>query len=247
MKTYGLIGKTLGHSFSRKFFTDFFAENQLQGHEYLNFELTDLQREITDLKKNKNLSGLNITIPYKTEILSFLDEMTDECRQINACNCIQIKNGRWIGHNTDLIGFQKTFSPLLKPHHKKALILGDGGAAGAVKFVLNRLSIPYLIVSRKETTAPGFLKYADISREVIQEYNIIINTTPLGMYPHNDQAPDIPYEFIGKNHYLYDLIYNPARTVFLKRGEEKGTVVENGANMLVIQAEESWKIWNDTL
>lgn len=244
MKTYGLIGKTLGHSFSKKYFTDFFAENHLLDCTYQNFEINDLEKEIPPLKKMDGLSGLNVTIPYKTAIIPFLDDLTKECREINACNCIAIKNGKWTGHNTDVIGFERSFTPALKPAHKKALVLGDGGAAGAVKFALKKLQIPFLTVSRKNNAGQGFLKYEDVSPELIRHYNIIINTTPLGMYPDLDKAPALPYEVINQSNYLYDLIYNPSKTLFLSKGEEKGATIENGANMLVLQAEESWGIWN---
>ncbi len=244
MKTYGLIGKTLGHSFSKKFFSDFFTANNLSDYEYTNFELNDLDLEVPYLKEMNGLSGLNVTIPYKTAIIPFLDNMTDECRQINACNCIEIKNGTWTGHNTDLIGFEKSFTPALKPHHKKALVLGDGGAASAVKFVLKKLQISFLTVSRKMHSRAGFINYEDLSPELIREYNIIINTTPLGMFPKIDEAPQIPYEFIDKSYYMYDLIYNPTKTLFLSKGEERGATIQNGADMLILQAEESWKIWS---
>lgn len=244
MKTYALIGKTLGHSFSRKYFTDFFIGNSLSDCEYQNFEIPDLEKEIPILKKLKDLCGLNVTIPYKTAILSFMDTITDDCREINACNCVEIKNGKWTGHNTDVIGFEKSFVPFLKPYHKKALILGDGGAAAAVKFVLKKLQIPYLTVSRKMKEEVNYINYADLSADLIRSYTIIINTTPLGMFPKVEDAPDIPYEFIGHSHYLYDLIYNPSKTLFLLKGEEQGAVIKNGADMLVLQAEESWRIWN---
>ncbi|MEO7314550.1 MAG: shikimate dehydrogenase [Ginsengibacter sp.] len=244
MKTYGLIGKTLGHSFSRNFFSDLFSTNDLMDCEYQNFELSDLQREIPVLKKMSGLSGLNVTIPYKTAIIPFLDNMTDDCRKINACNCIEINNGKWTGHNTDVIGFEKSFAPALKPEHKKALVLGDGGAAGAVKFVLNKLHIPFLTVSRKMHSGTDYINYENLNVDLISEYNIIINTTPLGMFPKVDEAPDVPYQFINKLNYLYDLIYNPSKTLFLSKGEEKGATIQNGADMLVIQAEESWRIWN---
>ncbi len=244
MKTYGLIGKTLGHSFSKKYFSDFFAENHLLDCAYQNFEIEDLEKEIPTLKKMDGLLGLNVTIPYKTAIIPFLDELTEECREINACNCIVIKDGKWTGHNTDVIGFERSFTPALKTEHKKALILGDGGAAGAVKFVLKKLQIPYLTVVRKVNSGSGILKYEDISLELIRQYNIIINTTPLGMYPEINEAPALPYDSINQSNYLYDLVYNPSKTLFLAKGEKKGATIENGANMLILQAEESWKIWN---
>ena len=244
MKTYGLIGKALGHSFSRKFFSDFFATNDLVDYEYQNFELSDLQKEIPGLRKMSGLSGLNVTLPYKTAIIPFLDDITNECREINACNCIKIKNGKWTGHNTDVIGFEKSFVADLELYHKKALVLGDGGAAGAVKFSLKKLKIPFLTVSRKMHAGSDYLNYEDLSAALIHQYNIIINTTPLGTFPKVDEAADIPYEFIGNAHYLYDLVYNPSKTLFLSKGEERGATIKNGADMLVLQAEESWKIWN---
>ena len=244
MKTYGLIGKTLGHSFSREFFSDFFTANDLEDCEYQNFELSDLEKEIPVLKERSGLSGLNVTIPYKSAIMPFLDGITDDCRTINACNCIQIKQGKWIGHNTDVTGFIKSFTRELKPYHKKALVLGDGGAAGAVKFVLKKLQIPFLTVSRKMNAGADYINFKDLSADLIHQYNIIINTTPLGMFPNVDEAPAIPYEFIGKAHYLYDLVYNPSKTQFLSKGEEKGAAIQNGSDMLVLQAEESWRIWN---
>ena len=245
MKTYGLIGKTLGHSFSKKYFSDYFSENNLSDCAYQNFELNDLAKEIPALKEMNGLSGLNVTIPYKTEIIPFLDDLTEECREINACNCIAIKDGKWTGYNTDVIGFEKSFTPFIKPEHKKALVLGDGGAAGAVKFVLKKLKIPFLTVSRKTNAGASFLKYEDIDLKLIRHYNIIINTTPLGVFPEINEAPALPYEFIDQSNYLYDLIYNPSKTLFLLKGEEKGATIENGANMLVLQAEESWKIWGE--
>jgi shikimate dehydrogenase len=244
MKTFGLIGKKLGHSFSKKFFTEFFEANNLIDCEYQNFELTDLALEIPPLKKMSSLTGLNVTIPYKKAIIPFLDGMTADCMEINACNCIEIKNGKWTGHNTDVFGFEKSFTSVLKPVHKKALILGDGGAAGAVKFVLEKLRIPFITVSRKKHDSAVYLGYQDLSPELFREYQIIINTTPLGMFPNISEAPDIPYRFISNSHYLYDLIYNPSKTLFLSKGEERGAVIKNGSDMLVLQAEESWRIWN---
>ena len=244
MKTYGLIGKTLGHSFSKKFFSDFFSGNNIVDCEYQNFELNDLGKEIRGLKEMRGLSGLNVTIPYKTAIIPFLDDLTNDCREINACNCIEIKNGKWTGHNTDVTGFLNSFMRELKPFHKKALVLGDGGAAGAVRFVLKNLQIPYLAVSRKVHAGSDYINYKELSSEIIYQHNIIINTTPLGMFPNINEAPAIPYVFIGKSHYLYDLIYNPSKTLFLSKGEEQGASIKNGADMLVLQAEESWRIWN---
>ena len=244
MKTYGLIGRSLGHSFSEKYFSEKFQRENVQDCQYLNFEIENLQKEIPALKKNPELKGLNITIPYKTEIISFLDEMSDECRQINACNCIKIKEGKWFGFNTDVTGFEKSFIPHLKPFHKKALILGTGGASKAVAFVFKKLRIEFLEVTRNKENAPSAIDYNDISKEILDEYTVVINTTPVGMFPNVDDYPNLPYQYITDQHYFFDLTYNPAKTVFLAKAEERGAVIENGEKMLAIQAEESWNIWN---
>ena len=244
MKTYGLIGRSLGHSFSEKYFSEKFQKENIQGCQYLNFEMENLQKEIPALKKNPELKGLNITIPYKTEIISFLDEMSDECRQINACNCIKIKDGKWFGFNTDVIGFEKSFIPHLKPYHKKALVLGTGGSSNAVAYVLQKLDIDFLKVSRRENQSPSVISYEDISEEKMKEFEIVINTTPLGTFPNVNECPPLPYESVSNQHYFFDLIYNPSKTLFLSLAEKHGAIIENGSQMLAIQAEESWKIWN---
>ena len=244
MKTYGLIGRSLGHSFSEKYFSEKFQKENIEDCQYLNFEIENLQKEIPALKKNPELKGLNITIPYKTEIISFLDEMSDECRQINACNCIKIKDGKWLGFNTDVTGFEKTFIPHLKSFHKKALVLGTGGASNAVAFILKRLDINFLKVSRSENQSPSVISYEDISEEKMKEFEIVINTTPLGTFPNVNECPPLPYESVSNQHYFFDLIYNPSKTLFLSLAEKQGAIIENGSQMLAIQAEESWKIWN---
>jgi shikimate dehydrogenase len=247
MKIYGLIGQSLSHSFSQKYFLDKFIAEQIEDCEYQNFEIKDLEKEIPGLKNIPNLFGLNVTIPYKSQIISFLDDTTEECREMNACNCIRIKEGKWIGYNTDVIGFEKSFVPHLKPHHKKALILGTGGASKAVAFVLKRLGIDFLYVSRRKEKSSSMIHYEEISAEVLHDYNIVINTTPAGMFPNVDVCPQLSYEYISSQHYFFDLIYNPAKTIFLSKAEERGAVIENGEKMLAIQAEESWTIWNKSL
>ncbi|MDQ2721531.1 MAG: shikimate dehydrogenase [Bacteroidota bacterium] len=244
MKIYGLIGRSLSHSFSQKYFLEKFQRENITDSLYQNFELKNLDREITKLKNESDLCGFNITIPYKTDIISFLDESTNECRQTNACNCIKIKSGKWIGFNTDIIGFEKSFIPHLKPFHKKALILGTGGASKAVAFVLKKLGIEFLLVTREKKTSSSAIEYEEISAEILKEYNIVINTTPLGMFPNVDAYPNLPYKYISGENYFFDLVYNPEKTLFLDKAKEKGAVIENGAKMLIIQAEESWKIWN---
>lgn len=241
-KIYGLIGKSLSHSFSQVFFSNKLAALQIKDSSYRNFELKCLEKEVPELKANDVIKGLNVTIPYKQAILKFLDEVTETVSAVNACNCIEVRNGRWIGHNTDIIGFENSFKPLLKPAHQKALVLGTGGASAAVQFVLKKLNIPYLQVSR--TPDDKRLSYSGVNAELLRNYHILINTTPLGMSPFIDDFPHLPYDALTESHYLYDLIYNPSVTLFLKKGKEVGATIKNGQEMLEMQAEESWRIWN---
>lgn len=243
MKQFGLIGKTLKHSFSQTYFTNKFAVLQLDCS-YLNFELEQIEEFPALVSSLQGLHGLNITIPYKKEVIRFLDGANDIVQQTGACNCIKIINGRLHGFNTDVIGFRNSLLPKLKPQHKKALILGTGGAAEAVAYVLEQSGIDYKMVSRTKSAA--FINYEAIDEKSIAEYPLIINASPAGMYPHIHQFPDIPYNKLTADHLLYDLIYNPAKTVFLKEGEKRGAQTCNGYEMLVLQAEESWRIWNDS-
>lgn len=243
MKVYGLIGKTLHHSFSRRYFSEKFRSDGITAL-YRNFELKDLAEEIPLLKNDSEIQGLNVTIPYKTDIIPFLDNITEECREIEACNCIKIKAGKWTGYNTDIIGFEKSFAPHLKPYHKKALILGTGGASKAVVFVLKKLNIDFLKVSRNGYPHSPVISYDDITPDLMKEYKVVINTTPLGTVPDIDEYPKIPFESVTDQHYFFDLIYNPAKTKFLRLAESRGAFIENGERMLSIQAEESWEIWN---
>ena len=196
------------------------------------------------LNSYSEIEGLNVTVPYKRQVLTFLHYTNNIPAGVNACNCIHIKEGKLVGYNTDVIGFEKSFSPLLKQQHKKALVLGNGGAAEAVVYVLKKLAIDFMMVSR-ELHGSSSLTYRDIDEQVMKEYNIIINSTPLGMSPNENACPDIPYRFISKNHLLYDLVYNPSLTLFLQKGKELGATIKNGEEMLKLQAEESWKIWNE--
>ena len=239
MKTYGLLGKNISYSFSRNYFNNKFKNENILNSQYVNFDIDELS-ELNNIF-NINNYGFNVTIPYKEAIIPYLDSLDFHAEQIGAVNTIQIKNGKKIGFNTDWIGFKKSLEPLLKPHHKKALILGTGGASKAVIYALKQLQIDTLIVSRN-----GKNTYEDLSEEIIQNNTIIINCTPVGTFPNTDSAPDIPYQFITKNHLVYDLIYNPAETLFLKKCKENGAVTKNGLEMLEIQAEESWKIWNSS-
>jgi shikimate dehydrogenase len=242
MRLFGLIGYPLSHSFSKKYFTEKFETESITDCRYELFPLTSINELPELLSINPELEGLNITIPYKKQILPFLHSSAIP-DGLQACNCIQIKNGKLIGYNTDAIGFEKSITPLLQPHHTKALVLGNGGAAEAIVFVLKKLGIAFDIVSRKIHNG-STLTYNDISERIINDSTVIINTTPLGMYPKEDDSPDIPYQFISDKHLLYDLVYNPAKTLFLQKGKERGATIKNGEEMLALQAEESWKIWN---
>jgi shikimate dehydrogenase len=244
MKIYGLIGNPLSHSFSQKYFTEKFRKENISGYSYVNFEIKDLPKEISQLKDNPLICGLNVTIPYKSEIISFLDEISEECKEINACNCIKIYNGKWTGFNTDVTGFEKSFVPHLQAHHRKALVLGTGGSSKAVAYILKKSGIEFLFVTRNREIPAGTIHYDHISPSLLHEFTIVINTTPAGMYPDINGYPEIPYEYVSERNYFFDLIYNPSKTVFLSKAEAMGAVIENGEQMLLTQAEESWKIWS---
>lgn len=242
MRLFGLIGYPLSHSFSKKYFTAKFEKEGLNDCRYESFSIPSIAELSTVLKNNPELCGLNVTIPYKEQVLSYLDAKSELVNKINTCNCIKIVNGKLTGYNTDAPAFGESLKEKLQPHHKKALILGTGGAAKAVEFALDQLNITYKYVSRKPS-AKNF-SYEQLTDELMQEYTLIINTTPLGMHPNIVEAPQIPYHALGPKHYLFDLIYNPAKTLFLQKGEKQGAAIKNGHEMLVLQAEESWRIWN---
>lgn len=242
MKLFGLLGKTLKHSFSKSYFTKKFEEENRTDYRYENFELESISQLSQLLEQHPELCGLNVTIPYKEEVIPFLHMQNDIVQKIKACNCIKIRDGKLFGFNTDVIGFKLSLEKGLKPQHQKALVLGTGGAAKAVQYALDLLGIDFTIVSR--TKKEGILFYDELNKAILQEHLLIINTSPVGMFPKVDEAPQIPYEFITPQHYLFDLVYNPAKTLFLQKGEERGALVANGYEMLVLQAEESWRIWN---
>lgn len=244
MRKFGLIGYPLSHSFSKKYFTEKFARENIEDSVYELYPIENIA-ELPRLISEHDLSGLNVTIPYKRQVLPYLNDVTKAVLEMEACNCILIRDGRLYGHNTDVTGFERTFAPHLQAHHHKALILGTGGAASAVEFILKKLNINYQLVSRNKSSSHNSITYGDLNEQLLKEHTVIINTTPLGTSPDVNSCPDIPYEFITPQHYLYDLVYNPAKTLFLQKGEEKGATIQNGAQMLVIQAEESWKIWNE--
>lgn len=243
MKQYGIIGYPLSHSFSQKYFTEKFIREGIDDCNYAMFAIPDIAELKNIIADAPNLCGLNVTIPHKQSVLALLDDTSKLPQGLRACNCIKISNGKLIGYNTDVIGFEQSLLPQLKNHHTSALILGNGGAAGAVKFVLQKLNINYKIVSRKLHNG-SHLTYADLNEPIIKEHTLIINTTPLGTFPNVNECADIPYRYLTPQHFLFDLVYNPAKTLFLQKGEQQGAAIQNGYDMLVIQAEESWKIWN---
>lgn len=242
MVRFGLIGKDISYSFSRGYFSKKFSKLGLNSHSYENFDLSKIDQFKDVMTHNANIKGFNVTIPYKEQIMSFLSEIDPEAQQIGAVNTIKIENGKTIGYNTDVYGFQKSLEPHLEKHHTKALILGTGGASKAVAFVLKKLGIQYKFVSRNPTQDQ--LNYTDLNKEVLSQYTVIINCTPLGTFPNINDKPAIPYNFITPKHLLYDLIYNPEKTAFLLAGEGMGSKISNGSDMLELQAEKSWEIWN---
>lgn len=244
MRLFGLIGYPLSHSFSKKYFEAKFRREQTEDCRYENFELSSIQ-EVTSLLQNQpGLQGFNITIPYKQEIIPYLNARNRVVQQVGACNCVKIVDGQLYGYNTDVEGFKQALQQQLLPHHNKALILGTGGAAKAVAYVLEELSIQFLYVSRNRRQKEGYLGYPEIDDATLNTYPLIINTTPTGMYPNIHEAPPLNYQALTPEHFLFDLTYNPEKTLFLQRGENRGAAIQNGYDMLVIQAEESWKIWN---
>lgn len=239
IKTYGLIGKNIGYSFSKKYFENKFKLEKIKNTKYINFELNNIE----DLNKifNQNNQGYNVTIPYKEAVIPFVDALDYHAQQIGAVNTIQVHKGRKIGFNTDWIGFKNSIKPLLQSHHKNALILGSGGACKAVKYALNKLDVSSKIVSRDK----GDLTYFQLDEKIIKTHSVIINTTPLGTHPNIENCPLLPYHLIGPQHLVYDLIYNPTETLFLQKCKSNGAIIKNGLQMLEIQAEEAWKIWNE--
>ncbi len=246
MKKYGLLGFPLGHSFSKKYFEGKFQREHIMA-QFDNLELEKAEDVVSLIAKDPELMGFAVTIPHKETIIALLDEKDEAIVKIKAVNCVKVirQDGAFKlkGYNTDVIGFEESFKMLLQSHHKNALILGTGGASKAVAFVLHKLNITYQIVSRHKSE--GILDYADITPEVLKNTSIVINTTPLGMYPHTDTCPDLPYSEINASHYFYDLVYNPAETLFLAKAKEQGATVKAGMDMLELQAEANWVIWNE--
>lgn len=245
MKTFGLIGKKLGHSFSKKYFTEKFDKEGITDCEYQLFELADISEFPGLIKEQPSLCGLNATIPYKQEVMPYLDELSTAAQRIGAVNVIRFENdGKLVGHNSDYIGFKISLEKFLngaKP--QKALILGTGGASKAVKAALEDLGITPQFVSR--TSGENQLAYKELSEEILSSHRLIVNTTPLGMFPQVEEFPAIPYQFLTSSHFCYDLVYNPETTAFMKKSAEHGAKTINGLEMLIGQAEAAWEIWND--
>ena len=246
MKTYGLIGYPLSHSFSQQYFTRKFEDEKTDAR-YLLFPIP----AITDLPElldhHPYIAGLNVTIPYKEKVIPYLNALDDSVKEIGAVNVIKIFwNGNTPflkGYNSDVYGFEQSLLPMLEPHHQRGLILGTGGASKAVAYVLNKLNIPFTFVSRTPKQL-NEINYSEVTKEVIQSHPIIINTSPIGMFPYSDNCPDIPYEYLSNHHLVYDLIYNPEQTLFLQNAEERGAKIKNGIEMLFLQARRAWEIWN---
>ena len=243
MKTFALVGRNISYSFSRRYFAEKFAQEKITDCEYINFDIPAIEALSALICATPTLVGMNVTIPYKEAVLPLLDQQSEELVAIKACNTIKIgSSGQLKGYNTDYIGFRDSLVPYLKPHHNRALILGTGGASKAVAFALSQLGIPYQLVSREASSVA--LSSHQLTKEVIQSHFLIVNTTPLGTSPKTEEFPPIPYQWIMREHLLYDLIYNPEKTTFLAKGEVQGATILNGYPMLVLQAEAAWKIWN---
>lgn len=242
MKRYGLIGYPLTHSLSEQYFTQKFIEEGIEDCVYERFSMPSIADLHEILNSHLDLRGFNITIPYKKEVLAFLTERSKAVEEVGACNCVKIESGKLIGYNTDVIGFENSLIPFLKPIHNRALVLGTGGAALAIVYVLQKLGIEFSYVSR--TAKIGQFSYNDLVASVMASHTLIINTTPLGMFPNIEDCPAIPYDLLTPEHHLFDLTYNPAASTFLTKGKQMGTTIQNGQQMFVEQAEQSWRIWN---
>ena len=246
MDQYGLIGNPLKHSFSQGFFNDKFRAENIDA-EYINFEIPAIEELKSIIKNNPQLKGLNITIPYKEQVIPYLDQLSENAKLIGAVNVVKIerlKKGKTklTGYNSDIIGFKNSIEPLLQPHHTQALILGTGGSAKAIYYGLEQLGVTGTYVSREKTSSTS-LTYPELNEDIIKSHTVIVNCTPVGMWPNVDDCPNIPYPLLTKEHLLYDLLYNPNETLFMKKGKEQGAKVKNGLEMLLLQAFASWDFW----
>ena len=248
MKTFGLVGYPLGHSFSQDYFTKKFAAEKIDA-QYLNFQIEDIALFPEKVLTIDGLSGLNVTIPYKQKVMQYLDEIDETAQKVGAVNVVKIiRDGskmRLRGCNSDVVGFENSLRPQLKPCHTSAYILGTGGASKAVRYVLEKLNISYQFVSRNADAANNILSYQQLTSELVENHKLIVNCTPLGMSPKIDACPEIPYQAIGAEHLCFDLIYNPEETLFLKKAKEQGATIKNGLDMLIGQAVRAWEIWNE--
>lgn len=252
MKQFGLIGYPLSHSFSKKYFTEKFERENISGCEYNTYPIENINLFPKLITDNPSLCGLNVTIPYKEAVIPFLNELDATATAVGAVNCIKIESGiknqesRLTGYNTDVFGFRQSIKPFLETQHERALILGTGGASKAVHYVLKEIGIDCYFVTRQKTqdASSKTFSYSEVNENVIKSFKLIINTSPVGMYPNVNEAPEIPYQFITSSHLLYDLVYNPLETEFLKRGKKYGASTVNGLSMLHQQAEAAWRIWN---
>jgi len=237
---FGLLGRNISYSFSKGYFTEKFKKMALDNYSYTNFDIATLEE--FSLIFQDDIVGLNVTTPYKEQVIPYLDDLDVAAKKIAAVNTIKVVGDRLIGYNTDIFGFEESLKPVLEKHHIRALILGTGGASKAIRFVLEKLSIEFLVVSRNPTGTQ--ISYQEISKDILKAHTLIINCTPLGTFPNVEKSPNIPYQYITEKHLLYDLIYNPQKTAFLKKGEAQAALIKNGLQMLELQAEKSWEIWN---
>ena len=245
MDKYGLIGFPLEHSFSKDYFNNKFAAEGIDA-EYVNFPIASISELKNVIQNNPDLKGLNVTIPYKEQVIPYLDKLNEDARLIGAVNVIRIKRKKkktkLKGYNSDIIGFKQSIEPLLKSYHERALVLGTGGAAKAVYYGLQQLGLKATYVSRQKKS-DEILTYSELTQEVMQTHNLIVNCTPVGMWPKSDDCPAIPYQWLTSKHFLYDLLYNPDETLFMEKGKEQGAFVKNGLEMLLLQAFAGWMIW----
>ncbi len=242
MRQYGLIGHPLVQSFSKIYFEEKFTKENITDASFHLFDISDISQLTSVLKDHPKLQGFAVTIPYKQTVIPYLDEISSEAEKIGAVNCVHIRDGKLKGYNTDVVGFAASFLPMLTHTNNKALILGTGGASKAAQYVLSQNNIPYQIVSRQ--SSKNSISYEDVSKAILEEYNIVINCTPLGMVPNQTTFPNIPYQYATENHIFYDMVYKPAETLFLKKAKAQGASVMNGFDMLLAQAEKNWNIWN---
>lgn len=244
MQHFGLVGKSLKHSFSKDYFENKFRNLGLADHSYFNFEIDNIEDVRKLIAKDSSLRGLNVTIPYKESVIPFLDSLSDEAKAIGAVNCIKIENGKLQGYNTDVYGFSQSIKPFLDNNHERGLILGTGGASKAVAFALQKLGVQIYFVTSGEKKTTNTFFYNEVNELVMKAFKLVVNTTPLGTYPNVSECPPLPYEFISPQHLAYDLVYNPEKTLFLQKAGERGAITVNGLSMLQLQAEKSWEIWN---